>query len=47
MMIFGIAFRLLLVALALMLERVGAWLRGNPWLAALIASRPPDLGDEG
>lgn len=44
--IFGIGFRVLLVALALVVERVGAWFRDNPLLAGLIASRAGDAPDE-
>lgn len=49
MMLFGVIGRMALVALAVVVERVGAWFRDIPFLANLIASRPAhpiDADDE-
>jgi hypothetical protein len=45
-MIFGIGFRLLLVALAVAAERIGSFVRSNPWLRTLLASAAPKLPDD-
>lgn len=45
-MIFGIGFRLILIALALVVERIGSLFRSVPWLGRLIASEPPVALDQ-
>ncbi len=41
--VFGAGFRILLVALAVLVERVGALLRDNPLFRRFVASPPEDL----
>lgn len=45
MTIFGIGFRLVIFALALVLERVGGFLRENPFLRRFVSSPPDGLDD--
>ena len=45
MTIFGLGFRFLLIAFAVVLERVGTLLRELPWVQRVIGSPPGDLPD--
>lgn len=46
MSIFGIGFRMLLVALAVLVERVGSILRDNPLVRSFLASPPDGVEDD-